>query len=988
MLYDHYENAGPLFVRMAGAPRTRYALPGTADPLTRVRALAADPPLREAVQVASGSLAGTLGRIDAGEVPTPKNLAGTALSLTRYALRHSGRPTPFGLFAGVTTAGTGPARFTLTGPGRKAARIDGAWLDARIHEWLRLPEVRRRVDVVVNNLCRTRGNRLLLPTATPARKEISVRRNALVTWVCTAAAAPVPYTRLLEQAAAAFPQLPDERVDAVLAQLVRHGFLLTSIDQPGAALDRVEAAVAAAPGAAERLRGAREALRAYERTAPGEGGGAWHRVLDALSADPAANPPAHVDLGVDADVSVPPEVIEEARAYASAMWTVSPPWAALPHMRDYRDAFIDRYGVTAQIPLGELVDPHRGLGYPSAYRDGAPAGPDGTARRKVIAELVQEALATEDGELRLDAGTLALLAVDELTEDERRALPPHSLELCFQLLADSADTLDRGEFRLVAGPHTGSWTAGATAGRFAELTGTTEELAGLLGSLDDGRYLPAQVLFRPHDPHTLNPLHVPRLLPHRIPVGVHSDPTDPGHLDWRTLLVGVDAAGMRLTDPVSGRPVLPIVPHLVNPHKLAPDAARLIIDIGTARTRVWTGWDWYGLEDLPALPRVTFGRVTLCPRRWKPDRHLRAAAASEPSGWDAALTAWRQRYRVPERVQLVREDRGFGLDLTDRWHRTVLRQEVRGGSPFILVEDPTADGTGLGWSHGHRTEVLIPLVHRPRTEPPVTPPPVPSPAAERHLPGEDWLYAKLYATEDVHDELLTAHLPRLLETVGAHVDHWFFLRYRDPDPHLRLRLHGGPESLPELARWARSLQNDGLIRGLTLDTYVPETNRYGGPEALPRAERVFHLDSLSVIGLLRSRTDLPDEVLAAAHHAVLLESLGDWDWCAWVDRVFTKGPAHTAFQRHRALAREVIRPGRAAETLAGRLSGWTDLWTDAKEAVAYGDLVLDRDANPLLALLHMQHNRLLGIDLDREERGYAILRGIAREELGRRRHAR
>ncbi|WP_049717042.1 lantibiotic dehydratase [Streptomyces caatingaensis] len=965
---------------MAGAPRTRYARPETADPLARIRTLAADPLLREAVHVASGSLADTLDRIDAGDVPNPKNLAGTALSLTRYALRHSGRPTPFGLFAGVTTALTGPARATLTGPGRKAARIDGAWLDGRIREWLRLPGVRRRIDVVVNDLCRTRGDRLLLPTE---RKEISVRRNALVTWVCRAAVAPVPYSRLLERASAAFPQLSDERVDTVLAQLVRHGFLLTSIDQPGTTLDRVEAAV---PEAAGQLRAVREALRAYERTAPGEGGDALRRVLDAVSAAPGTSPPVQVDLGTDAEVSLPPAVVEEARTYASAMWTVSPPWAALPHMRDYRDAFIDRYGVTAQIPLGELVDPHRGLGYPSAYRDGALPGPADAARRKVIAELTQEALSTAGGELRLDGATLALLSVPELTEDERRAMPPHSLELCFQLLADSAGALDRGEFRLVAGPHTGSWTAGATAGRFAELTGATDALAGLLGGLDDGHYLPAQVLFRPHDPRTLNPMRVPRLLPHRIPVGVYDDREEPGHLDWRALLVGVDASGMRLTDPASGRPVLPVVPHLVNPHKLAPSPARLLIDIGTARTRVWTGWDWYGLEDLPALPRVTFGRVTLCPRRWKPDRHLRAAAASEPSGWDDALTAWRDRYHVPGHVQLVREDRGFGLDLTDPWHRTVLRQEVRTDAPFVLVEDPTADGSGLGWSHGHRTEVLIPLVHRPRTAPPPSPPPVPSPPGTRHLPGEDWIYAKLYAAEDVHDELLTAHLPRLLDAVGTRP--WFFLRYRDPDPHLRLRLHGGPELLPELARWARSLQDAGLLRTLALDTYVPETGRYGGPDALPLAERVFHLDSRSALELLRSRADLPDEVLAAAHHAVLLESLGDWDWCAWADRVFAKGPAHTAFQRHRALAREIIRPGRTAEALAGRLPGWTDLWTDAKEARAYGDLLRDHDANPLLALLHMQHNRLLGINLEREERGYAILRGIAREELGRRRHAR
>lgn len=91
---------------------------------------------------------------------------------------------------------------TLSGPGAKSVRLDAAWLTRRVAEWLELPGVRHRVDVVLNDLCRTRGERFVVPGN---GSEVSVRDTALVTWVREHATAPVGYAVLLERASAAFP---------------------------------------------------------------------------------------------------------------------------------------------------------------------------------------------------------------------------------------------------------------------------------------------------------------------------------------------------------------------------------------------------------------------------------------------------------------------------------------------------------------------------------------------------------------------------------------------------------------------------------------------------------------------------------------------------------------------------------------------------------------------------------------------------------------
>ena len=87
------------------------------------------------------------------------------------------------------------------------------------------------------------------------------------------------------------------------------------------------------------------------------------------------------------------------------------------------------------------------------------------------------------------------------------------------------------------------------------------------------------------------------------------------------------------------------------------------------------------------------------------------------------------------------------------------------------------------------------------------------------------------------------------------VDRWFFIRYGDPDHHLRLRLHGAPTELwhavwPRLQAAIAPFLDDGRIWRVTLDTYEREVERYGGSDGIELAEAVFHADSEAVLEIV------------------------------------------------------------------------------------------------------------------------------------------
>ena len=1013
----------------------------------------ADPALSEALAQASPSLSAMVRRVTERGTDGIKagQLRRAALALLRYDIRMRTRPTPFGLFAGVATG-----RFDSTAKLERGTRhrtrthADMQWLTRIGHRLERDPAVLSALTVQAHQALVVRGDRLVL-TASSAqgvrlteggetRSTVSVRLTPVVERAVAEARAPLPYDDLVAGTAAAFPGAPVERVGALIAELVRQEILITGLRPPldgGDPLDHVLNLLASVADPSEETGRLHTALlatdrerRTYDAAAVGAGRDLLDRLLRTARDVEGDDTPLHIDTRLDTTLHLPYAVRESVERATGVMWRLSRPKLGLYSLRDYHRRFLDVYGADRLVPVLELLDESTGLGAPAGY--GWPNGdtppvptpdPPRTARRdRAMARLV--AAAQRSGRREVVIGDADLDALCHDTADPAEL--PNSAEVTVQVVAPSVEALDDGDFRVFLSPSPGSHRAGSTFARFADLDPAWRaEFAALhrANPVHVEGAVAVDLAFRTRSGRAANLAHTTPATGRRIAVGVPDLPGRSGVEELRLADIGIGATLDRLTAVhiPTGREIVPVLGNMVSAPAQAPNAVRLLWEIGLEGQRLWEPWNWGPLADAPFVPRVRYGEFVLACAVWRLDELRERAGEVKGADWDGAVGEWRAAWDVPRQVLVVTTDQRLLLDLDEAWHRELLRDQVLRHPDLIAQEVP---GEYEGWLDsplaGHTVELVVPLTRRdagaPRRKA----------YAGRHQPeravhglGGEWLYLKLHGSSRAQDDLLRDHLPELVRLAGEKgSDGWFFIRYTDEaGHHLRLRLHGArPERLwgsvaPAVGALLTRWQREGLVRGHALAQYDPETERYGGPGAERLAERVFQYDSEAAVALLRLAKDPANEYgvddlavvscAALAHafgppapgHPLLTEDFADDAAAAWLSMTGSRRDLPAAFRTRAAHWRRLIDP----------YGGWPAFANDPAGARALAALATRDEAVRRLAalvrqsggtpegrvvgsLLHMVCNRLFGGESARELTVLGIARGAVQDNFHRRSH--
>ncbi|MFJ5221080.1 lantibiotic dehydratase [Streptomyces sp. NPDC088354] len=995
-----------------------------------IRFAAIDSRIREALEVSSPSLASAVDRIAAGEAVSDARLRKISDAVSRYLIRMSTRPTPFGLMAGVTAANLGEATIVEFGQkDRKAVRPDMSWLIPLLARWERQPNIWKRMQVTVNDLHYARGDRLVMPYVPDTEgilerslqgREKTVRNTAPVRFAIQSARNPVSGLRLRDQLMEKFPHAQREVVESLVTQLIEVGILLVDLrpspfspDPLGDVIGRLRTVPDFSD--LEAMLSIQQGLRAYSSQPIGQGETAWKSVTEQMRSLYDTDALVQVDLALDTKIVLAKSVSKEAERAARALWKLSLEEHVTP-LQEYHTKFIERYGLRRSIGLRELLDPNIGLGAPKEYRSSREPRPPVSSpqRDAVLAELLMRCVADMADEIVLDDDI-----IDKVASVSK--LPPAaSMEICGSLIAPSIDAVDAGEFRLWLSPASGSRLAGAMFGRFGHLLSSDMEVPFTTAGSDTQGPLQAQLCFHGSSARGHNLTQSPQWLDHRIMIGSFEDRTDPAVIPLDDLAVTATPERLVLISISHRREIVPVVFNMLNARSNVPPIARFLRDMYLTGRRSWEPWNWGALAAMPYLPRVRYGRAILSPARWRGTASFFTDDKLTDHEWHAMLEKWRMIWHVPDTVAITKNDQRLHLNLTNAQHARMFRQQIRKNETIEICEIPGhgSDSSWLMGSDGPRhNEIVFPLSLTPvsnsaRSSNVGRQALLPRPAScDGPYPlGSEWVYGKLYGSSEQQNEILTDHLPQFLKELGPAIDRWFFVRYRDPAPHLRLRFNvrspsEANEIIPRLGTWAAKLRAQALASHLVLDVYDPEIERYGGRDALVLAERVFQKDSESVIEQLRLRTTLTDidSVLLAAlnftdimHH---LETGGQQvaNNSAWLLNKSLTEEDRGVFRKYRRDAMRLADPENDWIALRG-ISGGEEImksWPGRAAAlVQYRDKLESAGTQGLesppisvvkSALLHMHHNRLIGIDSVVENYSVAVASGVAQAARNRKR---
>ena len=281
------------------------------------------------------------------------------------------------------------------------------------------------------------------------------------------------------------------------------------------------------------------------------------------------------------------------------------------------------------------------------------------------------------------------------------------------------------------------------------------------------------------------------------------------------------------------------------------------------------GWSWGSLSQLPSLPRLVYRNLIISPAQWTvrkdvmhPDHPL-------------TIESIRKLYFLPRYVQFIEGDNKLLLDLDFEPARKILIDAVRKQDKIVLKEwlGENYQPWLTNLDNQYVSELVIPMktlslqnLHMSKAESGMI-----QPVTDRggvvqrsFIPGQDWLYLKIYVHEQVADQILINILVPLSKQAlnKGWLVNMHFVRYADPDSHLRIRFqiqnskHG-----KLLTAWNQALKlytQSGQVKRVQLDTYERELERYR-PALIEYCETIFSADSQFLLNWLTTQGDLQPE---------------------------------------------------------------------------------------------------------------------------------
>ncbi len=838
--------------------------------IREIKALFGSPLLQEAIYLATPELYIEMMKWLADDEPqyTPRQRK-LALSLYKYLLRMSTRCTPYGLFAGCAVGYVHKAATVLSAAHewQKVARLDMNYLSAISNELIKRADINAGIKFYPNTSLYMIGDtwRYFEYQVKDTRRHYYLSTfsdSPYINRIITAAAAGAGIHELVHTLTSA--DIPEDNAVIFIHTLIQNQILISALHPTITGPDTLSAIIDQLQEhhinneLTTALTRIRELLAMQENGVKG-----YMAVQDIIKKhfpDVAGKDLIQVDLFFNTRTNyISRDTIEKLTRQVQrlAVLGIKPENADL---QEFKRRFHHKYE-EQEIPLMVALDSETGIGYGIISGENTSFTPliddlilpgskkNAQTEWTPYKKLVLEKFITAQQD---NTYTIALTDADLDKLNAATGAPdlPATLFLMGSFIATSCEALDKGEFNLAL-KACGGPSALILLGRFAagnpELETALQDCAVYEQEMYKDKII-AEIVHLPEG-RTGNVLLRPQLYNYEIPFLGNASVPEIFQIPVSDLYVTVTNNRVVLR---SKRLNKEIVPRLTSAHDFTRGlpAYKFLCDL-QSQYHTWAiQWEWDFLQEQPFLPRITYQQLILMRARWfiTKAEFDTIAATTAATDWIDAL---QKKYRLPEKLVLSEGDNELLVDLSCEFAHQLITDKLRKEDIILYEYLFDEDSQLISSANGvYTNEVIIPIRNTGfQSRQPAAPAKRQGGAIKRAFPpGSEWLYVKIYCGTKWVDKLLAKVLLPLVNSLLEEqvIEQWFFLRYQDPDNHIRIRFynahdpHFGEQISSRLKELFAYYLEHGIVQKIQYDTYTREIERYQEPTMLT-SEALFFM---------------------------------------------------------------------------------------------------------------------------------------------------
>lgn len=528
-----------------------------------------------------------------------------------------------------------------------------------------------------------------------------------------------------------------------------------------------------------------------------------------------------------------------------------------PHLEFFKKRFREKFGERS-IPLLLVMDPEIGLGYADLEH-----GNDGD-------ELVDFILSHQTAKAGSCASQYSQLHIDvlnQLASGKEIHLSENNIKKSGfgDLLPNSLSVMVGFSENKPVIRHIGGATANALLGRFTIASPEIESFCKSVSALEIEAN-PGTLFFDVAYQAERNVDNVNRrinLYEAELPINSWSDCE--GSINFADILVTVDKGQVIFQHRVSGRRMMPRIPSAYNQMRSDLSLFRFVCDVQNQLLQVDLTFQLSDLfPDLDHYPRVYYKNLIVSPATWKvPETFL--LGVMDVKTKIQLFRKWlvengvSMPFKTGHADQMMVFDPLNDMDLISFFNfsktssAVIITESLLDASSFVKDEKNRSYVPEYVLSFAHGEQIYPPLRENRLMSWPME-------VDELEMIGDKWLYLDIYCGCSSANLILLKIMNAIGQQAKSLMNGWFFIRYKDPKTHLRLRLRTRQKNdvisiLPLVNSIIMPEIQQGMIEDITIRPYRRELGRYG-KTMMDQVEDFFCTDSTVVLSLLNKNSTM------------------------------------------------------------------------------------------------------------------------------------